>query len=61
MSKRIVKIKGKYYDTKTPNKSFLKVATDLKKLGIKNYYFMLEIYDISLINVGILLLKIDIK
>lgn len=51
MSKRIVKIKGKYYDTKTPNKSFLKVATDLKKLGIKNYYFMLEIYDISLINV----------
>ena len=54
MSKRIVKIKGKYYDTKTPNKSFLKVATDLKKLGIKNYYFMLEIYDIFLLSITFL-------
>lgn len=51
MGKRIVKIKGKYYDTQTRNKSFLKVASDLKKVGISNYYFMLEIKDISLINV----------
>lgn len=33
----------------TANKSFLQVAKDLKKLGIKNYYFMLEIKDISIV------------
>lgn len=48
---RIMKIKGKYYDTGTSNKSFLQVAKDLKTLGIKNFYFMLEIYDPSLIDV----------
>lgn len=48
---RIRKIGGKYYDTGTANKSFLKVATDLKKVGIKNFYFMLEIKDISLTSV----------
>lgn len=51
MGKRIVRIKGHLYDTQTKNKSFLKVASDLKKLGIKNYYFMLEIFDVSLIGV----------
>lgn len=48
---RIKKIKGRYYDTGTSNKSFLLVAKDLKRLGISNFYFMLEIYDTSLINV----------
>ena len=51
LARRIAKIKGKFYDTQTPNKSFLKVSTDLKKVGIDNFYFMLEIKDISLINV----------
>ena len=51
MSGRIVRYKGKLYDTKTPNKTFLKVAIELKKVGIQNWYFMLEIKDVSLINV----------
>lgn len=42
---RIKRINGKFYDFGTPNKSFLQVAADLKKVGIKNYYFMLEICD----------------
>ena len=45
MGNRIKRIKGRYYDTGTKNKSFLQVAKDLKQLGIKNYYFMLEIRD----------------
>ena len=48
---RIKRIKGRYYDTGTKNKSFLQVAKDLKQLGVKNFYFMLEIYDYSLINI----------
>lgn len=48
---RIAKIGNKFYDLGTPNKSFLQVAKDLKTLGIRNFYFMLEIYDYSLINV----------
>lgn len=51
MASRIAKINGKFYDLGTANKSFLQVAKDLKNLGIKNFYFMLEIYDWSLINV----------
>lgn len=51
MGARIARINGKLYDTKTTNKTFLRVASDLKKLGIKNWYFMLEIYDHSLITV----------
>ena len=49
---RINRIGTKFYDIGTPNKSFLSVAKDLKTLGRKNYYFMLEIYDISLININ---------
>lgn len=45
MKQRIIKINGKFYDTQTPNKSFLQVARDLKERGIKNWYFMLEIRD----------------
>lgn len=48
---RIAKIHGKYYDLGTSNHSFLKVANELKILGIKNCYFMLEIKDYSLVNV----------
>ena len=51
MASRIAKIGNKFYDLGTSNKTFLQVAKDLKTLGHKNYYFMLEIYDYSLINV----------
>lgn len=36
----------------TPNKSFLQVAMDLKRLGVEKYMFMLEINDYSLININ---------
>ena len=39
----IVKINGKYYDFGTKNQSFLQTAAELKALGIKNWYFMLEV------------------
>jgi hypothetical protein len=48
---RIICIKGRYYDTGTKNKSFLQVALDLKTLGVKEWYFMLEIKDPYLVNV----------
>ena len=41
----IKQINGQYYDFGTKNESFLITATELKQLGIKNYYFMLIIYD----------------
>lgn len=55
-STRIARVKQKngeykYYDLGTSNKSFLQLAMDLKTIGIKNYYFMLEICDFSLVNV----------
>ena len=34
-----------FYDTETNNLSFLQVASDLKKLGIKNNMFFLRLYD----------------
>lgn len=40
---KIVEINGKYYDFGTKNKSFLLTAAELKSLGVKNYYFMLEV------------------
>ena len=46
---RIRRINGKYYDFGTKNKSFLQVAKDLQTLGIKNFYFMLEIKDPAVI------------
>lgn len=39
----IVKIGDKYYDFGTKNQSFLITAQELKTLGIKTYYFMLEV------------------
>ena len=40
---KIMKIGNKYYDFGTKNASFLLTASELKTLGIKNYYFMLEV------------------
>lgn len=56
---RIVKYKGHLYDTGTSNKSFIQVAQDLKTLGVKNCYFMLEIKDPSVI--GIDPFQVDLK
>lgn len=39
----IRKIGNKYYDFGTSNKSFLVTAQELKTLGVKNWYFMLEV------------------
>jgi hypothetical protein len=39
------------YDINTTNKSFLKAASTLKKMGVKNNKFMLSLYDKSLIGV----------
>lgn len=39
----IININGKFYDFGTKNKSFLITAQELKTLGIKCYYFMLEV------------------
>lgn len=40
---KIIKIGDKYYDFGTKNQSFLETAYELKTLGIKNFYFMLEV------------------
>jgi hypothetical protein len=48
---RIARINNHLIDLGTQNKSFLQVAQDLKTLGRKNWYFMLEIYDYSLVNI----------
>lgn len=40
---KIVRINGKYYDFGSQNESFLITAQELKTLGIKNWYFMLEV------------------
>lgn len=39
----IVKIGGKYYDLGTRNRSFLQTAQELRAVGIKHWYFMLEV------------------
>ena len=52
MGSRIARKNGKFYDLKTSNKSFLRVAKDLQTLGIENWYFMLEICDYSLVEVN---------
>lgn len=41
----------RFFDIGTSNVSFLQLAMDLKSLGVTNYFFMLEIYDISLVHV----------
>ena len=39
----IVQLGGKYYDFGTKNQSFIQTAYELKTLGNKNFYFMLEV------------------
>lgn len=48
---RIARVGNRLYDLGTNNKSFLQLAEDLKTLGIKNWFFMLEICDPSLVNI----------
>ena len=48
---QIARVGNKLYDLGTSNKSFLQLAKDLKRLGVKNWYFMLEICDPSLVNI----------
>ena len=52
MASRIARYVDKFFDLGTHNKSFLLLARSLKNLGIKNFYFMLEICDTSLIGVN---------
>lgn len=52
MHGRIIRVKNKLYDLGTGNKSFLQLAKDLKTLGVKNWYFPLEINDVSLTKVN---------
>lgn len=40
---KLVNINGKTYDFNPRNKTFLQTAQELHHLGIKNYYFMLEV------------------
>ena len=40
---KIVQIDGKYYNLEPKNRSFLLTAQELKMLGIKKWYFMLEV------------------
>lgn len=48
---RLKRINGKIYDIGTSNTSWLQLASDLKTLGVKNWYFMLELKDHTLVNV----------
>ncbi len=50
MESLIRRVRGKFYDLGTTNKSFLEVSKTLHKLGVKNYLFMLEIKDPSIAN-----------
>ena len=48
----IKSINGRFYDFDSKNNpSFLQTAAELKALGIKNYYFMLEIKDPRVLNI----------
>lgn len=50
-STRLKRIGDKVYDFGTSNRSFLQLARDLRTLGIKNCYFMLELKDPGLVNI----------
>lgn len=46
-------IDGKFYDfDPNNNQSFVQTAAELKSLGIKNYYFMLEIKNIDVLKIN---------
>lgn len=45
---KVTEVNNVFYDWETKNISFLQVAEDLRKLGIKNNMFFLRLYDKSL-------------
>lgn len=49
---RLKRIGKKIYDFGTSNNSFLQLAVDLRTLGVKNWAFMLELKDPSLISIN---------
>ena len=51
MASRLARVGNTIIDLGTANKSFLELARDLKRLGIKNWYFMLEVKDPSIIKI----------
>ena len=51
MAKRIKRYNNKLYDFGTANVSFLQLAHDLQYLGVKEWYFLLEIKDHSIAGV----------
>lgn len=51
MKARLARVGNNLYDLGTSNTSFLQVAEDLKTLGIKNWFFMLQLYDPTLVTV----------
>ena len=52
MENKVLEINGRFYDFGTNNKSFLDVAESLKSIGIKNYYFMLEVKNPKVIGIN---------
>lgn len=51
-ARRLIRMEdGKLYDFGTNNRSFIQVAQDLHRLGIKNCYFMLEVFDPRVVNI----------
>ena len=51
MKARLARVGNNLYDLGTSNTTFLQVAEDLKTLGIKNWFFMLQLYDPTLVTV----------
>jgi len=52
MGTRLKRIKNRIFDIGTSNTSFLQLANDLKTLGVKNWYFLLEVKDPSVVGIN---------
>lgn len=48
---KLLKIGDSYYNMGTSNSSFLKAAETFKEHGMEDYYFMLRIDDLSLLDI----------
>ena len=48
---RIKRIGDRFYDIGTSNTSWLQLAKDLRELGVKNWYFMLEVKDPNVVTI----------
>lgn len=48
---RIKRIGDRFYDIGTANTSWLQLAKDLRELGVKNWYFMLEVKDPNVVTI----------